>query len=52
MLIQREIIEIYDTTQDIPLGKQPPLRHEVRVCEHHKNNGGSGECDFCKTFHS
>jgi len=52
MSITRELVSIYDTTQDIPLGKPPPLRHEVRFCEHHRGVGGKGDCDFCKTFHS
>jgi len=51
MLIARELVEIYDTRQDIPLGKPPPLRHEIRFCEHHIEVGGKGGCDFCKTFH-
>lgn len=52
MFITRELISIYDTRQDIALGKPPPLRHEIRYCEHHKDVGGKGDCDFCKTFHS
>lgn len=52
MLITRELVSIYDTRQDILLGKPPPLRHEVRHCEHHKDGGGNGSCDFCKVFHS
>jgi len=52
MLITKELVSIYDTRQDIALGKPPPLRHEIRYCEHHKDAGGDGNCDFCKTFHS
>jgi len=52
MLISKELVSIYDTRQDIALGKPPPLRHEIRFCEHHKDVGGGGDCDFCKTFHS
>jgi len=52
LLISRELISIYDTRQDIALGKPPPLRHEVRYCEHHGTVGGDGNCDFCKVFHS
>jgi len=52
LFITRELVSIYDTTQDIALGKPPPLRHEVRFCEHHKDVGGQGNCDFCKTFHN
>jgi len=52
MFITRELVSIYDTTQDIALGKPPPLRHETRLCEHHRDAGGQGTCDFCKVFHS
>lgn len=52
MFITRELVSIYDTRQDIALGEPPPLRHEVRYCEHHNKAGGKGDCDFCKTFHS
>jgi len=52
MLISKELVSIYDTRQDIALGKPPPLRHETRFCEHHKDAGGNGDCDFCKEFHS
>jgi len=52
LIIEKSLVEIYDTRQDIPLGKPPPLRHEIRFCEHHKDVGGDGDCDFCKTFHS
>lgn len=47
MLIERELVELYDTTQDIPLGEPPPLHHEVRVCVLH----GEG-CDFKKILHT
>jgi len=52
ILISRDLVSIYDTRQDIALGKPPPLRHEIRFCEHHKDVGGDGDCDFCKVFHS
>lgn len=52
MLLTRDLVSIYDTRQDIALGKPPPLRHEVRFCEHHTEAGGKGSCEFCKTFHS
>lgn len=52
MLITKELVSIYDTRQDIALGKPPPLRHEIRFCEHHIDAGGDGKCDFCKTFHA
>lgn len=52
MFIEKELVEIYDTRQDIPVGKPPPLRHEVRYCESHKDVGGSGDCDYCKVIHA
>jgi len=33
MLIEKELVDIYDTRQDIVMGKLPPLRHEDRYCE-------------------
>lgn len=41
-LITRELVERYDTTQDIPAGKLPAFKHEERHCDH---------CDFKKTIH-
>jgi len=52
LIISRLLVSIYDTRQDIALGKPPPLRHEVRHCEHHAEVGGDGDCNFCKVFHS
>jgi len=40
--IKKELVERYDTTQDIPAGKLPPLKHESRYCEH---------CDYKKVLH-
>jgi len=45
--ITRELVGLYDTTQDIPLGKPAPLKHEERICELH----GQG-CTFAKIIHS
>jgi len=45
--ITRSLVELYDTTQDIPLGKPAPLKHEERVCELH----GAG-CQFQRVLHS
>jgi len=47
MLIERDLVEIYDTRQDITLGEPPPLRHEVRICELHGT-----ACDFRKVTHT
>lgn len=52
LLITRELTNVYDTRQDIAVGKPPPLRHEIRYCQNHKDAGGDGSCDFCKEFHS
>jgi len=52
MWISRDLVAIYDTRQDIALGKPPPLRHEVRYCSNHKDVDGDGSCDFCKVFHA
>jgi len=49
--IEKGLVSIYDTRQDIALGKPAPLRHEVRRCSHHRDEGGDGSCDFCKVFH-
>lgn len=45
--ITRSLVSLYDTTQDIPLGKPAPLKHEERVCERH----GEG-CQFARVLHS
>jgi len=47
MLIEKELVEIYDTRQDIVLGKPPPLRHEVRYCELHGK-----ECSHVRITHT
>lgn len=41
--IDRSLIEMYDTTQDILTGKAPALKHETRVCL---------DCGHEKTTHS
>lgn len=35
--ITKELINIYDTTQDIAVGTPPPLKHEERFCEDYEN---------------
>lgn len=56
MLITKDLVSIYDTRQDIALGKPPPLRHEVRYCEHFgsidSKTGKLHDCQFHKIFHS
>lgn len=51
LFITRELTSIYDTRQDIAVGKPPPLRHETRYCNKHILAGGDGSCDYCKEFH-
>lgn len=43
--ITKQLISLYDTTQDIPQGEHPTLHHEVRKCE-------DPNCGFTKTIHS
>jgi len=45
--ISRALVSLYDTTQDIPLGKPAPLKHEERVCELH-----GVACQFKRVLHS
>ncbi len=49
-LIVRDLVEIYDTTQDITLGELPRLKHEVRYCEMHDIAGH--DCTYKKIIHS
>jgi len=48
--ITKELVDVYDTRQDIRQGALPPLRHEIRYCEHYGK--ASGDCSFCKVVHS
>jgi len=50
MLIERELTEIYDTTQDIPLGEPTPFKHTVRKCEFFGTPGHVCE-DHAKIIH-
>jgi len=56
LFITKELISIYDTRQDIPLGKQPPLKHTVVYCEHYgqidPETGRLHDCQFHKVIHS
>jgi len=55
MWISRELVEIYDTRQDIKQGEAPRLKHKIRYCEHYgeidPNTGKLHDCQFCKVFH-
>jgi len=50
-LIRKELIKIYDTRQDIPLGQRPRLKHEVLFCEHYDNKDPDHKCSFKKVNH-
>jgi len=50
--IQRKYCEIFDTTQKIPRGEISVLQHSKIYCQHHREFGGDGSCDFCKIIHS
>jgi len=39
MWISRELVEVYNTRQDIKLGEHPRLKHEVRYCEYYGTPG-------------
>jgi len=39
LIIEKDLVEIYDTRQDIQLGAPPPLRHEDRYCEFYDTVG-------------
>jgi len=47
--IDKTDVEIYDTTQDIPLSPPLPLRHVMRQCEY--ANDPTHKCNFCKIEH-
>jgi len=56
MLIEKDLVSLYDTRQDIELGSPPRLRHEVRYCEHYgeidPDTGRLHDCQFHKVFHA
>jgi len=39
LIIERELTDMYDTTQGITMGDLPPLRHEDRYCEFYETPG-------------
>jgi hypothetical protein len=47
--INREDVEIYDTTQDIPLSPPIPYRHVMRKCQY--SDDPDHKCDFQKILH-
>jgi len=48
MLIDRDLVEVYDTTEDIKGAGYAPFRHVLRKCENHGLLDG---CDFTKIAH-
>lgn len=50
MLIEKALVELYDTRQDIPLGKPAPLKHRELICEFANTPGHN--CSFHKVVHS
>jgi len=49
MLIDKDKVSLYDTRQDIPLGKPAALKHIELLCEHHDEPGHV--CTFKKVVH-
>jgi len=53
--ISRELVSIYDTTQDIAQGREPRLKHRTRYCEHYgeidPETGLLHTCQFHKVVH-
>lgn len=53
--IERELVEIYDTRQDIKQGREPRLKHRVVYCEHYgtidPTTGLPHDCQFHKVIH-
>ncbi len=47
--IDRSDVEIYDTTQDIPLSPPLPYRHTVRYCEHVDHP--DYKCEYSRIIH-
>lgn len=50
--IEKHLVAIYDTTQDIPLGAPPKLKHTVQFCEYHGDNDPEHRCSFKQVRHS
>jgi len=49
MLIERSLVNIYDTTQDIPVGELPRLKHTEAKCEFYGVEGH--KCSYTKVMH-
>lgn len=51
LFITRELVELYDTTQDIGPGVLPKLKHVLQYCEHYDSNDPLHKCDYKKETH-
>lgn len=51
-LIEKRLVAIYDTTQDIPAGKPARLKHTEVFCEFHDSGDPLHQCNFRQVRHS
>jgi len=51
LMITRELVELYDTTQDIGAGELPNLKHVIQYCEHYDSEDPEHSCNFKKVSH-
>lgn len=45
LIIEKDLVDVYDTTQEIQVGRYPPLRHTLRTCSDPK-------CGYVRVIHS
>jgi len=50
--ITEQYTSMYDTTQKVPRGELPRLKHMVQLCEHFDSEDPKHICDFKKISHS
>jgi len=50
--IRKRYVEMYDTTQDIPQGALPALKHIVQYCEHKDATDPKHFCSFKRMTHA
>lgn len=51
-LIEKHLVSLYDTTQDIPAGKPARLKHTEVFCEYHDSADPLHTCNFRQVRHS
>ena len=51
LFITRELVEMYDTTQDIGAGELPKLKHVIQYCEHYDSLDPIHKCTYQKISH-